>query len=217
MVVKAGSRDRYSCLCQNYQRHNIMGLRTAAAAAFNRMRERETKASDHQCHPRASTVDDDKDKAIVAVCNSVIRGRRASPAASRLYKLHMADQETQKLVKLAQDMRARAYCNYSKVRVGAALLCEDGTIFTGCNVENASYGLTICAERTALVKAVSEGHRTFKAIAVASSAKTLLCTLLLLMGGFRQKEPMNCYRCHLELRTCLQSDIVPMAVHFSWI
>uniref|UniRef100_A0A224YML3 Cytidine deaminase n=1 Tax=Rhipicephalus zambeziensis TaxID=60191 RepID=A0A224YML3_9ACAR len=85
----------------------------------------------------------------------------------------MADQEAQKLVKIAQDMRARSYCNYSKVRVGAALLCEDGTIITGCNVENASYGLTICAERTALVKAVSEGHRNFKAIAIASNMNDL--------------------------------------------
>ncbi|KAL1421385.1 hypothetical protein MTO96_000467 [Rhipicephalus appendiculatus] len=85
----------------------------------------------------------------------------------------MADLEAQKLVKIAQDMRARSYCNYSKVRVGAALLCEDGTIITGCNVENASYGLTICAERTALVKAVSEGHRNFKAIAIASNMNDL--------------------------------------------
>ncbi|XP_077532544.1 cytidine deaminase-like isoform X1 [Haemaphysalis longicornis] len=79
------------------------------------------------------------------------------------------DKELEKLVKAAQAMCDKAYCNYSKVRVGAALLCADGTIITGCNVENASYGLTICAERTALVKAVSEGHRTFKAIAVASN------------------------------------------------
>ncbi|KAK8785943.1 hypothetical protein V5799_007689 [Amblyomma americanum] len=80
-----------------------------------------------------------------------------------------ADKEKEKLVRIAQSMCAKAYCNYSKVTVGAALLCEDGTIVTGCNVENASYGLSICAERTAVVKAVSEGHRSFKAIAVASN------------------------------------------------
>ncbi len=63
------------------------------------------------------------------------------------------------LADLAYDMLSHSYVPYSKFPVGAALLCADGTVFTGCNVENAAYGSTICAERTALVKAVSEGHR----------------------------------------------------------
>ena len=65
----------------------------------------------------------------------------------------------QALVELAFTMLDRAYFPYSRFPVGAALLCAGGTVFTGCNVENAAYGSTICAERTALVKAVSEGHR----------------------------------------------------------
>jgi cytidine deaminase len=68
----------------------------------------------------------------------------------------------------AVDARTRAWAPYSRFQVGAALLCEDGTVVTGCNVENASYGLTVCAERTALLKAVSEGHRRFVAIAIAT-------------------------------------------------
>lgn len=67
----------------------------------------------------------------------------------------MTDRE---LVELAFTMLERSYVPYSHFPVGAALLCQDGTVFTGCNVENAAYGSTICAERTALVKAVSEGH-----------------------------------------------------------
>ena len=77
----------------------------------------------------------------------------------------MTDQE---LVRLAFSMHAHSYVPYSHFPVGVALLCADGTVFTGCNVENAAYGDTICAERTALVKAVSEGRRTdFVAIAIA--------------------------------------------------
>ena len=72
----------------------------------------------------------------------------------------------QALVDLAFTMLERSYVPYSKFPVGAALLCADGAVFTGCNVENAAYGSTICAERTALVKAVSEGRREFSAIAV---------------------------------------------------
>jgi cytidine deaminase len=68
----------------------------------------------------------------------------------------MTDRE---LIDRAFSMLQRSYCPYSKFPVGAALLCSDGTVFTGCNVENAAYGSTICAERTAVVKAVSEGHR----------------------------------------------------------
>ena len=65
----------------------------------------------------------------------------------------------QALVDLAFQMFERSYVPYSKFPVGAAIECADGTVFTGCNIENAAYGSTICAERTALVKAVSEGHQ----------------------------------------------------------
>jgi len=77
----------------------------------------------------------------------------------------MTDRE---LVQKAIEMQKFSYCPYSDFPVGAALLCEDGRVFTGCNVESASYGSTICAERTALLKAVSEGCRSgWTAIAVA--------------------------------------------------
>ncbi len=78
----------------------------------------------------------------------------------------MTELETQKLMDCAIKARENAYSPYSHFAVGAALLCEDGTLFEGCNIENASYGLTNCAERTAIFKAVSEGHVTFKALAV---------------------------------------------------
>ena len=80
----------------------------------------------------------------------------------------MTDQE---LVELAFTMLERSYVPYSKFPVGAALECADGTVVTGCNIENAAYGSTICAERTALVKAVSEGHRDdFVRIAVVGNS-----------------------------------------------
>ena len=63
------------------------------------------------------------------------------------------------LVERALEMRRFSYAPYSHFRVGAALECEDGSVYTGCNVENAAYGSSLCAERTALVKAVSEGRR----------------------------------------------------------
>jgi cytidine deaminase len=72
----------------------------------------------------------------------------------------------------ASEAKRNSYSPYSRFRVGAALLTSDGRIFTGCNVENSSYGLTVCAERTALFKAVSEGEHSFKAIAIASDEDT---------------------------------------------
>lgn len=73
------------------------------------------------------------------------------------------------LIERARSAARRAYCPYSRFRVGAALLTSDGSVFSGCNVENASYGLTICAERSAISAAVSAGHRKFRAIAVVAS------------------------------------------------
>ena len=80
-----------------------------------------------------------------------------------------------KLIAAAIEARERAYAPYSDFRVGAALLTETGKLFSGCNVENASYGLCICAERTAICKAVSEGEQTFVAIAVAASPLASPC------------------------------------------
>ena len=83
----------------------------------------------------------------------------------------MTELETQKLMDCAIKARENAYSPYSHFAVGAALLCEDGTLFEGCNIENASYGLTNCAERTAIFKAVSEGHIKFKALAVVADTE----------------------------------------------
>lgn len=80
----------------------------------------------------------------------------------------MISRETKiELIKKAIEARKYSYAPYSGYMVGAALLCEDGSIITGCNVENASYGATNCGERTAVFNAVSEGKRRFSAIAIA--------------------------------------------------
>ena len=76
-----------------------------------------------------------------------------------------------RLIELALKAREKAYCPYSNFAVGAALLCQDGTIYTGCNIESSAYTPTICAERTAVSKAVSEGHRDFVRIVIAGRSK----------------------------------------------
>ena len=75
------------------------------------------------------------------------------------------------LKSLAESMLDRAYCPYSHFAVGAALECADGSVFTGCNIENASYPVSICAERTAMSKAVSEGHRDFVRLVIAGRSQ----------------------------------------------
>ena len=77
------------------------------------------------------------------------------------------------LIKAAKQAQALSYSPYSGFKVGAALLCKSGKVYTGCNIENASFSATVCAERTALFKAVSEGEREFSAIAIVGN--TDLC------------------------------------------
>ena len=78
------------------------------------------------------------------------------------------------LVKKAMEAKEKAYAPYSKFKVGAAVLTESGEIFTGANVENSSYGATICAERIAVLKAVLDGFREIKAIAISSDSDELI-------------------------------------------
>ncbi|MCM1106410.1 MAG: cytidine deaminase [Blautia sp.] len=89
--------------------------------------------------------------------------------------------EDQELFRLAQEARKNAYTPYSHWTVGAALLTAEGKVYQGCNIENAAYTPTSCAERTAFFKAVSEGERRFSAIAVA--------------GGWQGREPESCAPC----------------------
>ena len=84
----------------------------------------------------------------------------------------MTDEE---LIAVARKARKRAYAPYSEFAVGAALLGRSGQVYSGCNVENAAYPLCICAERTAVVKAVSEGELEFEAIAVVTATGAMPC------------------------------------------
>ncbi len=81
----------------------------------------------------------------------------------------MDREQSQRLMEAARAAREQAYAPYSGFTVGAALLCEDGKIYTGCNIENAAYTPTVCAERTAFFKAISEGERAFTAIGIVGA------------------------------------------------
>lgn len=87
----------------------------------------------------------------------------------------LLDQSWQELIAAALDARRQAYACYSNFQVGAALRAADGTIFRGCNVENTSYGLTQCAERTAVTSAVAAGQQRFTALAIAASGAVSPC------------------------------------------
>lgn len=82
--------------------------------------------------------------------------------------------EERDLVELANNAKENAYAPYSGFRVGAALISANGKVFTGCNIENASFGATVCAERTAVFKAVSEGENKIDAIAIISDSKEIV-------------------------------------------
>ena len=92
----------------------------------------------------------------------------------------------EKLCQLAIEAMGHSYSPYSGYKVGAALLCEDGSVYQGCNIENASYTPTICAERTAIFKAVFDGHRDFAAIAICGGKDGIIEGLFPPCGVCRQ-------------------------------
>ena len=101
-----------------------------------------------------------------------------------------------KLIDAAVKARSFAYARYSEFPVGAALLCDDETVFTGCNVENSVYGLAICAERVAMCKAISQGNREFKAIAIAASPLAPPCgTCRQFMAEFQNASALEIVSC----------------------
>lgn len=87
--------------------------------------------------------------------------------------MNLTPLQIRQLIQAAAKARRRAHAPYSKFHVGAALLTGTGKIVTGCNVENASYGLTMCAERVAVGKAVSEGYRKFRAVVIVADGKSV--------------------------------------------
>ena len=93
---------------------------------------------------------------------------------------------SEKLCELAKEAMTHSYSPYSGYKVGAALLCKDGTVYQGCNIENASYTPTICAERTAIFKAVFDGKRDFSAIAVCGGKDGVIVGLFPPCGVCRQ-------------------------------
>ncbi|WP_445490354.1 cytidine deaminase [Niallia sp. 03133] len=109
----------------------------------------------------------------------------------------------QQLIEEAKKAREKAYVPYSKFKVGAALLTEDGKVYHGCNIENASYSVTNCAERTAVFKAVSEGDTTFTMLAVVADTNGPVSPC----GACRQVISEFCPRDMLVVLTNLQGEI----------
>ena len=119
---------------------------------------------------------------------------------------------SEKLIQAALDARERAQATYSRFKVGAAIETEDGTIFKGCNIENSSYGLTICAERVALFKAVSEGHLRIRQLFVVADTGKLTAPC----GACRQviwdlcgDIPITMFNLKGKSRTVSSAELIP--------
>ena len=126
----------------------------------------------------------------------------------------------EKLCELAKEAMTHAYAPYSGYQVGAALLCKDGTVFTGCNVENAAYGATICAERTAMVKAVSEGHRDFDTIVIAGRSEDYCVpcgTCRQVMMEFAPDLTVICLNGKGESKHFALKELLPYGFDQSWL
>ena len=126
----------------------------------------------------------------------------------------------QDLCQKAVEMQNFAYVPYSHFPVGAALECSDGTVFTGCNVENAAYGSTICAERTAIVKAVSEGHRDFVRIAIAGNSEDFCVpcgSCRQVMMEFAPEMEVICLNAAGESKSFALRELLPYGFDHTWL
>lgn len=125
--------------------------------------------------------------------------------------------QTEELIELAKEAMTHAYAPYSGYKVGAALLCADGTVYQGCNIENASFTPTICAERTAIFKAIYDGKRDFIAIAVCGGKDGVISGPFPPCGVCRQVMREFCeddFRIHLidgekSWKTVKLTDLLP--------
>ena len=123
----------------------------------------------------------------------------------------------EQLIELAKEAMGHAYAPYSGYKVGAALLCADGTVYQGCNIENAAYGPTNCAERTAIFKAVYDGHRDFAAIAVCGGKDGVITGQFPPCGVCRQVMREFCgpeFQIHMagpegDYETCTLEQLLP--------
>lgn len=124
---------------------------------------------------------------------------------------------SENLLALAKEAMTHAYAPYSHFWVGAAVLCADGTVYQGCNVENAAYGECICAERTAMLKAVYDGHRDFEAIAICGGREGVIEGFCAPCGACRQvlsEFASNNLKIYLingvgEIRTLTLGELLP--------
>ena len=129
----------------------------------------------------------------------------------------MTDRE---LINRAKSAMRNAYAPYSRFAVGAALECEDGSVVTGCNVENSALGCTICAERTAIVKAVSAGYRRFRRIAIYSEGLDYCVpcgTCRQVMNEFSPTMEILCAKSDGRYVSYRLSDLLPMAFGKSFL
>ena len=120
----------------------------------------------------------------------------------------------------AVSMLDRAYCPYSHFPVGAALECADGTVFTGCNIENAAYPVGICAERTAMSKAISEGHRDFVRIVIAGRSEDYCVpcgTCRQVMMEFAPDLTVICLNGKGESKRFALKELLPYGFDQSWL
>ena len=119
-----------------------------------------------------------------------------------------------KLIEMASEVMAKSYSPYSRFKVGAAVECADGTIFTGCNIENAAFGTTICAEAAAIATAVTAGRRSFRRVAIISegNAYSFPCgSCRQLLNEFSPELEVLCARADGRYVSYPLSTLLPMA------